>query len=376
MTSKISIQKLTILLFFPVFFLACQKEKETPQLIEDVRRIDGPYVFHEGAGAKVISINSTNQIIKTDYSGELNVIVPEQIPEQFNLKLMNNIQNPPSEYEKSEKIFVVSDIEGNYYSFANLLIGNGVTDDKLKWTFGDGDLVLVGDFVDRGEYVTQVLWLVYKLDMEAKEHGGSVHMIIGNHEAMLLKGDWRYTRLKYRELANGLNIHIKELYGENTELGRWLRSKNMIEKIGDVLFVHGGISNTLLDMNLSLDEMNRVGRDNYGTDLDNNTLNSANMLFGRYGVLWYRGLVTSYKDYYPKVSSEDVDRFLSYYQAENIVVGHCVVSDISTDFNGKVVRVDVEHPVVKGDSKKSKALLIEGGKFYKVDDNGNKTELN
>ncbi|WP_439183386.1 metallophosphoesterase [Carboxylicivirga taeanensis] len=376
MISKISLQKLALILLVSVLFLTCRQEKETPQLTDNVRRIDGPYVFYEGTDTKVVGVNSSNQITKTDYSGELNVIVPEQMPEQFSLKLMNSIENPSSQYKKSDNIFVVSDIEGNYYSFAKLLIGNGITDAKLNWAFGDGDLVLVGDFVDRGEFVTQVLWLVYKLEMEAKEHGGQVHMIIGNHEAMLLEGDWRYTRLKYRELANALGIDIRELYGVSTELGRWLRSKNMIEKIGDILFVHGGISNTLLDKQLNLDEINRIAQENYGADLDNNNLEIANLLFGRYGPLWYRGLVKSYKDYYPKVNSEDIDRILSYYQAKNIVIGHCVVNDISTDFNGKVVRVDVEHPVTSDDKMESRALLIKDGGFYRMDDQGNKTKLN
>ena len=81
-------------------------------------------------------------------------------------------------------------IEGNYYSFVNLLIGNKITDNNLNWIYGTGQLVLNGDMVDRGEYVTQVLWLIYKLEQEASAAGGHVHFILGNHEAMNLEGNF------------------------------------------------------------------------------------------------------------------------------------------------------------------------------------------
>jgi len=51
-------------------------------------------------------------------------------------------------------------------------------------------LVLVGDCVDRGQEVTQVLWLIYKLEIAAKNKGGSVHFVLGNHEIMNFQGNW------------------------------------------------------------------------------------------------------------------------------------------------------------------------------------------
>ena len=63
-------------------------------------------------------------------------------------------------------------------------------DSACHWTFGKGHLVICGDLFDRGNDVTAELWLLYKLEEEAKEKGGYVHTILGNHEIMNLSGDF------------------------------------------------------------------------------------------------------------------------------------------------------------------------------------------
>ncbi len=73
-------------------------------------------------------------------------------------------------------------MEGNYGAFKSLLQANGVIDAQMKWQYGDNHIVLVGDMVDRGDELLQVLWLIYKLEQEVKEAGGRVHFIIGYHE--------------------------------------------------------------------------------------------------------------------------------------------------------------------------------------------------
>ena len=84
-------------------------------------------------------------------------------------------------------MFVLSDIEGEFAAFKSLMQGNGIMDQNYKWTFGDGHLVICGDLFDRGNRVTEYLWLLYKLEDEAKAQGGYVHVILGNHDIMNLK---------------------------------------------------------------------------------------------------------------------------------------------------------------------------------------------
>ncbi|WAC03282.1 hypothetical protein N7U66_06875 [Lacinutrix neustonica] len=63
---------------------------------------------------------------------------------------------------------VISDIEGNYEAFASFLFANKIMDENHNWIFGTGHLVLVGDFVDRGKNVTQVLGLFTSLSIKQK----------------------------------------------------------------------------------------------------------------------------------------------------------------------------------------------------------------
>ncbi len=367
------------LLFIILIISSCNNDKDMgPRIIpkDDIDYIDGPYVFHEDENVRIITINQHDEIFETIVNNvdSLLVQVPNQIPDHFYVKLNPNIHSLPTFYEEADKIFAVSDIEGNYYSFVNLLIGNKITDENLNWIYETGHLVLNGDFVDRGAYVTQVLWLIYKLEQEATAAGGHVHFILGNHEVMNMKGNWKYVDDKYVRLARDLGILQKDFYNVNNELGRWMYSKNIIEKIGDNLFVHAGISPIVLNQELSLADINQVARTNFGADLENDTLTVPNFIFGRFGPLWYRGLVKDYK-YYPKATINEVNNLLEYYESERVVVGHTIVDEISTDYNGKVVRTDLIHPVDINSPEVSKALLIEGETLYKVDDTGKKTEV-
>lgn len=379
MIRTIKISFLLLLLISVTFYYSCDNEIDTdPVYPADIinKYIDGPYVFYVGNRIKIVNVNNSNKITETfvDHVDSLLVIVPNQNPEQFYIKLKPNNEKPPSTYDAVDNIFAISDIEGNYYSFVNLLIGNKITDEKLNWIYGDGHFVFNGDILDRGNYVTQVMWLLYKLEQEADAAGGKVHLILGNHEVMNLEGDHRYVADKYVDLATKLNISEEDFYNDDNEMGRWLRSKNIIEKIGDNLFVHGGISSTLLDKKLSIDEINKIAQDNYGINLPNDQLTNANLIIGRYGPLWYRGLVEDYT-YYNKATDAEVDNFLDFYSSNRIIIGHTVVEEVSTDYGGKVVRIDIHHPENSNSEYKSEALIIQNNLLYKLDDAGNKVEL-
>ncbi len=57
------------------------------------------------------------------------------------------------------------------------------------------------------------------------------------------------------------------MYSDKTELGRWLRTKNVIEKIGDYIIVHAGLSLEILDFDLLLYEINEITKENWDKDL-------------------------------------------------------------------------------------------------------------
>ena len=42
-----------------------------------------------------------------------------------------------------------------------------------------------------------------------------------------------------------MNKPYMQLFGPNAEIGRWLATKNVVERVGNTLFTHGGISGYL-----------------------------------------------------------------------------------------------------------------------------------
>ena len=341
--------------------------------------IDGPYVVSD----KIYNVNSENKLTATNISKDdsIQVRVNNKDSDKFYFKIRNEYSIEKSEYKMPEKLIAISDIEGNFDGFSGFLKKNGIIDSNFNWIFKNGHLVLVGDFVDRGNSVTQVLWLIYKLEKQAKKNGGKVHFILGNHEIMNFQGNGGYNQEKYIKVAQEISKKeewekaIQLMFSDNTELGNWLRTKNVIKKIGDYIFVHAGLHPELLDYKVDLDKINRITRKNWDKDLYRNPKDdeTANFLIGRISPIWYRGLVTDSK-YYDKINEVDLNKVLEYYNAKKIIVGHTVVRNISTGFNGKVIRVDLKHGIEKN-SGFTKGLLIENGIEYIIDDNGNKETL-
>jgi len=85
--------------------------------------------------------------------------------------------------------------------------------------------------------VTEILWHLFNLEKQAARAGGMVHLLLGNHEGMLFSGDRRYLNEKYILTEKLMNTRYIDLYGENSVLGKWLRSKPVMISIDDLLFL-------------------------------------------------------------------------------------------------------------------------------------------
>jgi len=341
--------------------------------------IDGPYIIEN----KVYEVNKENKLESKLFNriDTLLVKIDNDNKDVFVFQLKESIAAEPFNYELPQKLIAISDIEGNFDAFSSFLANNKVIDANFNWTFGKGHLLLNGDFVDRGTNVTQVLWLIYKLENQAQKQGGKVHYILGNHEIMNFQGNANYNKEKYKRLAqlisknDSLKVAIKFMYSDKTELGKWLRSKNVMEKIGNYIFVHAGISPEILKYSVSVADINQIARKNWDKNLYDEEENNKveNFINGKKGIYWYRGLATNYK-YYDKIKEDELNKVLDFYQADKIVFGHSVVDNITKEFNGKTINTDVKHGEGKN-SDKTKGLLIEKGIEYKIDGNGQKTKL-
>ncbi|MEN0047768.1 MAG: ankyrin repeat domain-containing protein [Bacteroidota bacterium] len=340
---------------------------------------DGPYVFDDVIYQ--VDHKSNLRMAKIDRSLPIHIQVANEAKDQFSINLRSNLREEPDTYPMPERLIAVSDIEGNFNGFYSFLLGNGIIDEQYNWTFGKGHLVMVGDFFDRGENVTAILWLIYSLEAKAEAAGGKVHFILGNHEVMNIQGDIRYVEEKYIAAAQkisegkGIGEAYRYLYCAESELGQWLRTKNVMEKIGDHLFVHAGLHPDILNYDLSINSVNRISREYIDFDLYRHPSDdsAANFLAGAKGPLWYRGLAAE-PHHNGKVTITDLQKMLNYYQVKKVVIGHTLMRDVLTGYDGRVIKIDVKHGTEKN-SGQTKGLLVEDGIDYKVDDLGRRELL-
>jgi hypothetical protein len=362
------------LAFIGIFLFENNKQPDpvTPEQIAAIQ-LDGPFVLYKKNKAYIKYILDSNNVIwvqtdtaTLDNKKNIALHVSTEFPgHTFPVSLKDQFQNEKSEFDPADKIFALSDIEGDFSSFRRLLQAGGVIDSNFNWTFGNGHLLLVGDFVDRGSQVTEVLWLIYSLEEKAKAAGGYVHYILGNHEILNLSNDLRYVNPKYFHDAKLMHINYEKLFDKNSEIGRWLRTKNVMEKIGNLVFVHGGISAELQNLGLSISRINQLARTYYemGNELSmDETVNT--IMSSKVGPFWYRGY---YKNNY-SVTPEQLDNIISKFSVSHIITGHTIAADtISAWYGGKVIDLDVH------DNRAiPEALLIEGNKFYRVGPSGQK----
>ena len=332
---------------------------------------DGPYIFNFNGTFKVKWIK--NNILKEDN------IVPENFPEMknkfnltFNYKDLTDSfllrSNYSQSYSNVDSIGIISDIHGEYKTYINLLKAMGIIDKNLMWKFGKGQLVVLGDIFDRGDMVTEVFWHLFGLEKQAAKAGGMVHVLLGNHELLVLSKDQRYINEKYAKVETISGTRYFDLYSANSVLGKWLRSKPVVITIDSILFVHGGLSIDLVHKNLNISQINKIFSDSIvGNEMKPNEKNEVEIFLSEdYGPVWYRGYFTD-----TKFSESRLDSILNFYNTRHIVVGHTTFKDIRSEFNNKIVGVDAGISI----NQAGEMLIYKNGIFYKGLNTGKRIKL-
>lgn len=301
----------------------------------------------------------------------------------------------PAPAAQTQRIVAVGDLHGDFAAWRAIALKARLIDRRNRWAGGSTILVQTGDIVDRGPDSLKIIRSLKKLQSEAPRAGGRVVVLVGNHEAMNMVGDLRYVDPgEFAAFANAKSMRLRErVYEANKaqiaaayrarsptitdqaihdswiaqnplgklehkaawsptgELGRWTIANRAVARIGDTIFVHGGLS--VRYAAIPIDEINRrtAAALTALTDTPDSILND------QFGPLWYRGLVTrksepasqglppgqpaaSLPPAYPSIDDELAIALRST-GASRMVIAHTpILSGIEISHGGRLVRID------------------------------------
>lgn len=303
---------------------------------------------------------------------------------------------PQTAWDHVARVVVFGDLHGDYAKFHDMLVEAGLIDAHDRWSGGKTHLVQVGDVPDRAPDTRKILDLLIKLEPQARRAGGYVHALIGNHEAMNMEGDLRYTTPgEFAAFATSSSAAVRDRYydlvvadlkahpppggapkfdaayhkafedahplgwvehqvawSDQGYYGRWVMTHSAIIRIDDTVYLHGGIgpSYTQYDYDLLNKAVIAALRHDPAKPGD-----PPDILWNTDGPLWYRGLA----QHDEASEAANVAAILARYHVSHIVVGHTKqYPEVSTRFDGKVILTDVLAYAPCGDPH---AFLIKEG---------------
>jgi Calcineurin-like phosphoesterase len=289
-----------------------------------------------------------------------------------------------------QRIIAIGDLHGDFAAWNTIARASGIMDAGGHWAGGRTTLIQLGDITDREPDSLKIVRSLQQLQKEAPRKGGKAIVVLGNHEAMNLIGDNRYTtpgeyaafadaqsaarrdkvyqanRAKLEAAAHATNpaltpdqirgawmaehplgwVEHRLAWGPSGDLGKWATGNRAIVKIGGTLFVHGGISAEYAKQPLDAVNARVAAAMAAGDDGD------ASILTDPLGPLWYRGLVQADADAQaaraaakpplpPLTQEQELAAVLAAYGAQRIVLAHTPsLQGIEITNGGRLARID------------------------------------
>ena len=298
-----------------------------------------------------------------------------------------------------KKIVAIGDIHGDFSVLIESLKVSEVINDNLQWIAGGTYVVQVGDVFDGGgrglhratgeiEEI-KILEFLYDLHQQAIKKGGKVISLIGNHELMNILGDFRYAS---KEQIDGLGGYQqrKEFLKPGGVLAKKLACNSLgIVKIGDWVFVHGGLLPEHFDTNNTKETKDTIYDINHlvrgimlgDIQLSDITPHEENIIFGGNGIFWTRKLSgkfpndNDFSQYHSDNRCQLVDQTLRLLNVKNgkggIVMGHTPQPYINSLCNQRIWRIDTGMSRAFGDKLNDKErvqtlIIYENGKHFDI----------
>ena len=262
------------------------------------------------------------------------------------ITIVPNHERDAFEFKGVDSVYVLGDTHGNFDEVVQILQNSKLIDENHQWIGGSVHLVFLGDILDRGKDALRLTWFIYELEQSAAQHGGQIHLILGNHEIMVMSNDLRYVSAKEQQVANMYQVSYQQLYHPiRSVLGRWLSTKPAVLKIDGILFAHGGIimGASLKSFNDRVYQYTQAPLFSHLMEQPFDSVSFSQVereeqkdyLYDSFGPFWFRGYVQT------DTLGSYLDAILLNNKAKLHVVGHTTVPSISSFYNGKLIATNV-----------------------------------
>ena len=251
----------------------------------------------------------------------------------------------------------------------------GAIDDRDAWIGGPLVVVQMGDLIGRGPEDRAVLDFVIELRQKARAGGGTVHVLLGNHEVFAARPDHRWVNpaaFAAFEGIRGLHLADPRVTAQPVaERARFaalmpggpysvhLASFPAVLQLGDTVFAHGGV----LPMwaRYGVDRVNRDVRA-WLTGASSEPAATLGLDDGSAddGVVWSRHFAAAPEP----VACALADESLSLLGARRMVVAHTVLKTIMSRCDGRIWAIDVGISRYYGGQLR--VLEIVGGKDVRI----------
>lgn len=263
---------------------------------------------------------------------------------------MFNIDQPTT-IDEADRMIIIGDVHGDIKRLLDCLYSANVFSRELKWIAQPQNTIVVqmGDQVDSlnrdntnkndwEEMIDiEVLLLMEKLDRIAKMNGGRVFSMIGNHEMMNVLGDYTYVSKTSLDI---LPMESRKYqFAPGNRLSNILSNRNIVLKIGNFLFCHGGIlPHHLYICDKNLYKINELARKYLRKeDMTNDEQNNLYALtVNEDSILWTRAYVQMPDD----ILMNLINDVLNITNCTVIFTGHNTFQEITTKLNGKLIFTD------------------------------------
>jgi hypothetical protein len=288
-------------------------------------------------------------------------------------------------YIPKGKTIAIGDVHADPEALLDILINKGVIDENGRFIGKNIDIVLLGDFANKGPDTRGVWDVINHIESEAGKHNSRVHAVFGNHDTLLLMGTSKSMKKKdlvrFKTFDSDPVLGIKKSLISEPYRSMMQKWKGMV-KIGDSIYVHGGISHYIYKVHPS--EINRIvnqyviNQQDYldkitkGIDAIAPEVPTIMKPFG-HGVeealpdnpFWTRLAAKK------KLTQEQFDRMLTYLDAKRVIAGHTPTkkNKIKEILNGKMILTDTKNSSGFKNGKLSALEINENtGKVIKSND--------